>query len=266
MTQHIAILEISTTVGCRMACRNYCPQKTHVHEYAKVSNDKVMSFETFEMCLATVPQHVSVCFAGMAEPWLNPRCTEMVLHAYDRGHSISVFTTGYGLRPTDIDRIAHISFRHFCVHLPDANGDMNLKPTEEYLNTLRACRQIPNMTQMVIGPLHPAVEAVTGPVADGSASLISRASNLPDRAVPRKSGKLRCSACGPKVDHNVLLPNGDVVLCCMTYDLKHVLGNLVMYTYDDLFRSDEYLRIMRGLDGDESIDIACRNCEISVPA
>jgi len=29
-----------------------------------------------------------------------------------------------------------------------------------------------------------------------------------------------------RIFRNVLLPNGDVVLCCMDYGLDHILGNL----------------------------------------
>ena len=117
---------------------------------------------------------------------------------------------------------------------------------------------------MVIGPLHPEVRAVVGDVNDGSAGLISRAGNLVAKAIPRKTGKLECSSCGPRIDHNVLLPDGSVALCCMVYDLKHVIGSLLTGSYASLFESEEYARVMRGLSGDESIDIACRNCEVSV--
>jgi len=83
---------------------------------------------------------------------------------------------------------------------------------------------------------------------------------------PRKTGKIKCSACGPKLDHNVLLPNGNVALCCMIYDLKHIVGNLLTGTYDSLFESEEYKKVLRGQAGDESVDIACRSCELAVPA
>ena len=143
---------------------------------------------------------------------------------------------------------------------------MRLPVTEDYLAVLLECRaQIPNCTFMTAGNLHPAVQTAIGNVSDGSNSLISRAGNLPDRAIPNKHGALKCSACGHRINHNVLLSNGNVALCCMVYDLKHVLGNLLKQSYEDLFASSEYNRVLNGLAGDESIDIACRKCEISAP-
>jgi hypothetical protein len=63
-----------------------------------------------------------------------------------------------------------------------------------------------------------------------------------------------------RMRQNVLLPNGDVTLCCMDYGLQHLLGNLVSGDYDALLRSDEFLRVRKGLK-DESEEILCRYCE-----
>jgi hypothetical protein len=52
----------------------------------------------------------------------------------------------------------------------------------------------------------------------------------------------------------------------MIYDLKHIVGNLLTGTYDSLFESEEYKKVLRGQAGDESVDIACRSCELAVPA
>jgi len=40
--------------------------------------------------------------------------------------------------------------------------------------------------------------------------------------------------CEEKLYHNVLLPNGDVSLCCMDYGLEQILGNLFESEYDDI--------------------------------
>lgn len=81
-------------------------------------------------------------------------------------------------------------------------------------------------------------------------------------AIPRKTGVLKCTSCTDDLNHNVLMPNGDVLLCCMDYDQKHVIGELNTMKYQQLFTSKEYIRIRAGLR-DESIDILCRNCEVS---
>jgi sulfatase maturation enzyme AslB (radical SAM superfamily) len=255
-------LEISTVVGCRMNC-DYCPQKIHISKYLESKGTLQMTFHDFKTMLSTVPKNVEIVFAGMAEPWLNKWATDMVLYSFDQGYKVGVYTTTVGMKEEDARRLRGLPFMYFTVHLPDADGLMTLKVTEQYLLVLlMILRGIPDAQKMVVGRLHPEVEKYTGPVSDGSAGLLSRAGNLKTLAINRKYGPLECSACGPKIDHNVLLPNGDVLLCCMDYSQEHVIGNLLHGTYEGLFTSPEYLRVMDGLK-DDTKEIKCRYCELA---
>ncbi len=257
-------MEISTVVGCKMQC-SYCPQKSHMENYSKKSSQFSMTLEDFRWFISTIPIDVDIVMAGMAEPFLNKDCMEMIKHAYLKGHRISVYTTGYGITMDDIKELGKIEFNHFCLHFPDADGLMNIRITPEYLEVLKALLPI-KKNEMCIGKLHPAVrEAIGFDVNDGSKSLYSRGGNLKDMMIPRKEGKLHCSSCTDALNHNVLMPNGDVLLCCMDYDQKHVIGNLNNMPYSSIFESEEYKRVKQGLAGDESIDILCRTCEISKP-
>lgn len=224
-----------------------------------------MRLSTFVMCLSSVPRQVEIIFAGMAEPWLNPHCTDMVMTAVDFGYRVGVYSTLSGLQPEHVDSLSTVPFLHFCIHLPDSDGRMKLQITPDYLRTLELCaKHIPNRNFVVYGKLHPDVKAIVGDIPDSTPGLISRASNLPTLAIKPKTGRLKCSACGPNLDHNVLLPNGDVALCCMDYGLDHIIGNLVTMDYTELFRTKAYLDTMRALE-DETIPSRCRQCEISVP-
>lgn len=254
-------LEISTVVGCRMNC-DYCPQKVHVKNYFNKSDVAKMGYSDFAMMLDKVPRNVEIVFAGMAEPWLNPDCTDMVVAAHRAGFKVGVYSTLYGMSEYDVQVLSKIPFMFFSLHLPDADGIMRLPIDLHYLKVLELFHKNIPHNSMVVGKLHPYVEKITGPVADHSAGLFSRAGNLKTLTINPKKGKLECSACGPKIDHNVLLPNGDVLLCCMVYDLKHVIGNLMTGTYESLFESDEYKRVIDGLQQGDS-DIACRKCEVS---
>ena len=255
-------LEISTVVGCKMGC-DYCPQKLHVKTYTDKSRITEMSYLFFTRMIDKVPTNIEILFAGMAEPWLNEFATEMVTYAHRKGHRIGVYTTCAGMTLDDVRRIKDIPFLHFCLHLPDAEGIMNFKVTNEYLEVLKACLQIPGRNFMCIGKVHKSVEAITGPVQDSSSTLISRAGNLKTLAVTPKNGSLECSAMSSKMDHNVVLPNGEVLICCMDYSQQHVIGNLLTGTYESLFTSDEYLRIKDGLKNDKS-GILCRTCELAI--
>ena len=243
---------------------DYCPQKIHVKNYTQKTRHTVMKLEDFKTILSTVPKECDIEFAGMAEPWLNPACTDMVEYAFDQGYRVGVYTTLSGMRIADVIRISDLPFTHFTLHLPDADGHMNLTVDNKYLSVLQMALKL-DVQLMCIGKLHPEVKDITGPVIDGSVGLFSRAGNLKTLAINLKKGRLQCSACGPKIDHNVVLPNGDVLLCCMMYDNSHVIGNLLTMKHEELFQSEEYKRVMRGLDGDESIDLKCRMCELAMP-
>ena len=257
-------IEISTVVGCRMNC-DYCPQRIHVLNYTKKWYNTRMRLEDFKTMLSTVPKEVEIVFAGMAEPWLNPECSQMVEYAHEQGYKIGVYTTTSGMRYQDVIMIHDIPFLYFTLHLPDADGLMHIHVDEKYLKILSKVVEVIDCQFMVIGKLHPLVEEITGPVEDHSKGLLSRAGNIKTLAINKKSGPLQCSACGPKIDHNVLLPSGEVLLCCMMYDQSHIIGNLLEMPYENIFKSDEYNRVMRGLAGDESIDLKCRFCELAKP-
>jgi len=60
----------------------------------------------------------------------------------------------------------------------------------------------------------------------------------------------------------VMLPNCDVVLCCMDFGLKHKLGNLLDQSYLDIVNSPNFQKIRSNRfhwDG----DCLCRECDWS---
>jgi hypothetical protein len=46
--------------------------------------------------------------------------------------------------------------------------------------------------------------------------------------------KPQTCGCVEGLYHNVLLPNGDVSLCCMDYSLENILGNLNKQSFDEV--------------------------------
>ena len=42
--------------------------------------------------------------------------------------------------------------------------------------------------------------------------------------------------------------------------MKHVLGNLLENTYDEIRRGEEMQKIFAGIKGDPSVDLLCRKC------
>jgi organic radical activating enzyme len=260
-------MEITTNIltkGCVVNCV-FCPQGTLLNVY---KGDKIMSLDNFKMALDKIPKEITIIFSGFSEPWLNKQCTEMVLYAYEKKHPISIFTTGIGMDIEDIDKIKHIPFSlgpknpiidingkpvrngGFSLHIPDNENYSKHPITEKYIALLEHIKKIKNSISnfevISMGTVHEKIKHIF-PTAT-VIKLWSRADNLlkekdlkPElvalnnkyEMVYQGIKPMTCN-CDEKLYHNVLLPNGDIVLCCMDYSLDNILGNLYAQEYNDI--------------------------------
>lgn len=263
-------LEITTMIGCKVACV-YCPQDKISHRY--FGADRMMEFDDFKIYLEKVPRHIVVHFTGFAESFLNPRCTDMIEYAARRGHSIYVSTTLAGVTREDIRRLSKLAYYQFQIHLPSAGKLMNLAINAEYFSLLSDLLTAGIITDLHFhgNEVHPVVGAWLRQHAVDflEFQIQNRAGNLntekvkarvskPITTAARPSGKLRCD----RIYQNVLLPNGDVVLCCMDWSAEYVLGNLKRDRFEDLYRSETFRRVLRGLRK-PGVDILCRTCHMA---
>jgi radical SAM protein with 4Fe4S-binding SPASM domain len=101
--------------------------------------------------------------------------------------------------------------------------------------------------------VHPAIANLPGVGVSHSWSIAAhdRAGTLdreqvgqqPVSFVTRHDYPIKCS----KTDlynQGVLLPNGEVLLCCMDYAKKHVIGNLLEQNYEDLSNTPAMKRLL----------------------
>ena len=252
-------LEITTIIpekGCVVDCV-FCPQRTLEEVY---KGTRILTLEAFKTMVDKVPTDVRITFAGFTEPWMNKYCTEMVVYAHEQGHPVSVFTTGVGVSIEDMEAIVDIPFAGnpnggFVLHLPDAEMLARHPITPGYLKTLEWIRdnkhRIQNFSVMSMGKeLHPSVRHIFDWAP--SYDMWSRAGNLIRESVAKPqlitlrdrwnaithTGPKTCG-CVEGLYHNVLLPNGDVSLCCMDYGLEHIIGNLNTQSYEDVIPEDQ---------------------------
>lgn len=248
------VLEITTSVpkkGCVVDCI-FCPQKTLISSY---NGEKTISLENFIKLIDKVPKEITITFAGFTEPWLNKECTDMLLYAHNKGHLISVFTTGIGMDINDVMMIKDIPYSSgpncgFILHLPDKEGYSKHPITDKYIEVLETIKRvsgdIKNFYVVCMGTVHDKIKHIF-PNAYVQ-EMWSRAGNLQieqtlkpelfnlkDKYKSIDNGdKLMTCNCAEKLYHNVLLPNGDISLCCMDYSLKYIIGNLYNEEYNDI--------------------------------
>ncbi len=257
-------MELTTMIGCPLMC-TFCPQDNLREAYGKDTNDKdkkYMSLSDLEVILDKLPITTRIDFSGMSEPWANPDCTDMLRMTLEKGFTVAVFSTLYGMRAEEVDTVVGLletynkQIEVVCLHLPDANKNMKgWKYSEEweYVFNKMARTQVScgvgAMTMDGHSRVHPDIAHFAKPSFqfDGH----SRADSLdleqiqgqPIKLPPRHTNPLTCYST-PFYDRNVVLPNGDVVLCCMDYNLKHIIGNLIKQNWEDLFTNKELLDII----------------------
>jgi hypothetical protein len=206
-----------------------------------------------------MPQEIRVTFAGFTEPWLNSKTTDMLLYAHQEGHPISVFTTGIGMDIDDVERIKNIPYAGnpnggFVLHLPDQERKAKHPITDRYIKVIEKFgevhKEIQNFTLMCMGTVHESVrhifpEASTYQMWSRAGNLLGESIMKPEllnrkdeyKSVYHGEQPMTCG-CLEKLYHNIMLPNGDVSLCCMDYGLEHILGNLLEQDYEDVIPFD----------------------------
>lgn len=251
----LPVLEITPKAGCKVHC-HFCPQDLFLHQYSHPGQSMEMPFDVFKACLDKTPVELMVDFSGFVEPFLAQDAVHMMQYAVETGHPVRLFTTLVGLDRTKFDAIRQLPFHFVMLHLPDAKGYANIERTDAYYNLLSyimTCKKADgsyfiNEANCQDVPDERAYNLVKDKVSKVTWSLIDRAGNLGDEQLESKKqaqGPLYCQR-ALDLNHNVLLPNGDVVLCCMDFGMKHVLGNLLYSSYQEVLNG----RVMQGIKQD----------------
>lgn len=250
-----AALEITTSIPCINSCK-FCPQDKLRQKY---QGNHRLSYSEFISALNKIPTDVHIDFSAFSEPFGNYESSIMMAEAYRRGYKVALFTTLVGFKESDLQKIKHIKFNPCILHPPD---DFNFIADEKkWIEAYRIFSAHIHMDHIYyhIGNLS---QAVAEAVPDAQkVSILNRANNVSRFTAPhsqKKAGHITCPMTS-RFNQNIMLPNGDVYLCCMDWSLQHRLGNLFESDYESLFRSEEYKKIIQGTI-DESIDLLCRWC------
>lgn len=262
------MMEVSLYVGCSVNC-TYCPQFSL---YTR-SKQKRLSFETYKELVDKIPVSTIIGFIGMSEPLLHREFDKIVAYTANKGHKIVCFTTLPEKYNYNVDifldkkiwynRSIHIRDEHMSYKTIDKKYLDNLDAFLSQITDRKSDNKdtITVLTKNLnrdIGALfekHHVTDLVyyTEPFKRINAPIDYKNPLIP----PRLNGKITCSQGHHKIQH--LLPDGDVVLCCMDVEKNHVLGNLYDMNYNELYSGDVYRNVMKAFN-DESIDSICRKC------
>jgi|GEM_PF-1419869 glycosyltransferase involved in cell wall biosynthesis len=228
-------LEITLAIGCPVGCIKYCPQEVLTKKYV---GNKGFTLDLFKRMLSTVPSSVDVYFSGWYEPFAHKGFLDYVEHAIKKGHRVHVDTTLYGATQQDIERLVSIPLEGVCLHLNDGKN-VHFPVTAEYKeNLFTVLQKIPKTECNIM-----------------NASFTSNRREEVARGILPKPRRLAfCHKL--QVPQFVLLPNGDLQLCCMDMKLENRIGNLLI---------DDYASIRKRFLSEKQTPRLCHYCSFNVP-
>lgn len=264
-------IEFSLVSFCRLQCA-YCPQTDIIHKAYPREAAKQMTLETFTKVLDNLPTEngkvsIGVDFSGYSDPTLNPNFIHFFQLAVARCEVVSLFTTFDGLSKAHYDILKTIPFENLSVHLPDAEELIKVRwERPDYLQIMHALVDDPPICRVqdrmvVKGPLHPNLSFLE-PVR---VMPIQPRANLVTNELSRHEGEkfepLKCSR-GVNLRQNVCLPDGRVALCCCSYNLDPILGDLTKQHY---YALDEARAKVIERQKNPDAQLLCHTCEFAVP-
>lgn len=224
------VLEITSYVGCPNMC-HYCPQDLIIDSY---KGDNEMTLDAFVLIMANVPKDVRIDFTGFSEIFYHAHGSQMIRYACEQGYQVVLYTTLKRFTHYDAEVLRGCKFLEVGFHqFPGFD-------LQEFNNSKNLFERIVQQGRTI---------EITGE------HLWSRAGNVFD--TPENKGAFHCRSADKDFDHNVVVPNGDVYICCMDYGLKHKIGNLLETPYNDLDRS-----VLTNLSHQSESKIICRKCEL----
>lgn len=269
-------MEITTVIGCSVNCK-YCPQKLLTAQYWRQDKNRVreMSLQAFQGCLNKLPSDTQIYFAGMSEAFLNKACIDMIRYAIKKGYRVGVYTTCVGLSLSDCKQLINMPLESLILHVPDEHDYAHIPMSDEYwsvvemlLNATKedgtyfvdscSCQGIPLKKFMELNRGRIRVESY---LHDGAGNLESQDENL--ESCDYVNGPIYCYHSGDRLDHNILLPDGTVLLCCMDYGMRHPIGNLIENTYEEIMEGKVLNDIRKALK-DETKELLCRKCTYAI--
>jgi radical SAM protein with 4Fe4S-binding SPASM domain len=284
----MASIEITTNVGCTLACK-FCPQDK-ISKLYKNSSDRMMSLENYQLILSKIPKNVRIDFSGYSEPFLNPLAIDFIEYTANNGYQQSIYSTLTGISLENANKLFDLlesrKINKFIIHLPDNHNNMpGFKLHKEYYDCLKILLESEFVSCMTMSrtndiPLDifsyvknncskkslqklPKSTRKNGFVGWRRADSLDTSSISKELLLPIVRWNLPIScASSPFYNSNVVMPNGNVHLCCMDYAGKHILGNLLTDSYLSLFQSKEMSNVISiNMQNQFSDNTICRKCE-----
>ncbi|WP_276948192.1 SPASM domain-containing protein [Acetatifactor muris] len=272
--EKVPTIEVTTVIGCKVGCR-FCPQKLLTGNYFKENPDRerIMTIDTYQKCLDHIPKKCNILFCGMAEPFLNPNCIDMLKMTVASGRKVDLYTTLVGLDKNRMEELLSVPVGWVTLHVADSMGYAKIPLTDDYYDMVKILLESKkkdgtpyiNLCNAQTTPDSGILELCKGKY-EILTDMNDRAEQLEDRRLvssSRRQEKIACGYSGTTLNRNVLLPDGTLILCMQDYGMRHVIGNLLEESFEEIMRGEQIELVRKALMEPYS-DVLCRSCSYAV--
>ena len=250
-------LEFTLTAACPLMC-SYCPQEKYVRAFAKTPGMRSMDLDEYKRMLANVAQTTrNIDFSGYTEPLYNPHWYDILRHTLEQGYTVTLFSTLGRASLDDLDRLSELAISRIYVHLLDRTAQRD--KLEFFIDR---CRQNHRDHLFIYFD-----EDGRGLAAEFESRVNCERWTAHSRAglldVGRRYLPGAVACCEQRDFCSVVLPNGDVQICCMDFALEHRIGNLLERPLADIHNSDAARAFRETMASPR--DGICNHCIYAVP-
>ncbi len=267
--EYFKVANFSTRMGCSVACA-FCPQKALMSNYK--SSERLLTRDNFIKAISNIKGSPvkSIGFGSFSEPLENENFYDFVNMAFDNGYGVDISTT---LKNLSIDGLKKIKDRDIFYGISIQPIGINNRyglPDEEAWGNIRKFFELNpkgnihlwcvdnNLSDDDKEILNKRVERYTSIKIEynkitSRGGIITNLGNTP--LLKQKS--LVCKLfLGP-----VILPNGDITICCNDFSLKHISGNIYKQTLNEIIYGDFINNFIKIMYGEKMGDILCHSCD-----
>jgi radical SAM protein with 4Fe4S-binding SPASM domain len=250
-------LEFTLTHACPVRCA-YCPQDEFIGAYRSLVGPRSTAVNDFKHMLQNVNHTTdNIDFSGYTDSVRNPNWYEIFLHTLEEGYTLTLYSTFWKMTLHDVDRLTELPEFEMVVHtLPD----------------MKYARLYSHLYKQAVSRRHKITFIYFTNEEERVLAEIGRGVDAEQWQAHSRAGKLevgRTYLDGPvdcaeeRYRSNVVLPNGDVHICCMDFALEHKVGNLLNQTLREIQASPRvqgFIDRMRG-----AAPSMCNSCIYAVP-
>jgi len=252
----------------------YCPQDDYIKSFKSNYPDefKVLTQEVFLDCIKNISPTVLIKWTGFTEPLYSKDIQFFCEYLYAHGYQQSISTTLKGTKNSVEWFVNHAHmFSQITLHLPDSDGLMKCKVDQSYISNFESILSNPNtpldkIDFFLIGEsFEKNIEKIISKyikdrVIDKKMVIKAKVLNTRNSSVTLDSSGLKNVEFRSKVkktkseefycayrrlNQGVLLPNGEVALCCQDYKLEYILGDVKKQNLDNLYQKIQDSKVER---------------------